>query len=116
MSPTSSAGQSERDRRAEKDKQARILSRPRLTTQPRIFIPDLAHRSKRVIPDHLPKPVIRSPPARHMAAVVNTFRGGTARSHVDANWQEALQAFSARHSRAIARDNGVKLTFRELPR
>jgi len=45
--------------------------------------------------------------------VVNTFCGGDAAKHVDANWKEALTVWP--DIIAHARDNGVKLAFENCP-
>ena len=45
--------------------------------------------------------------------VVNTFCGGDASKHVDANWQDALKVWPK--IVAYARDNGVKLAFENCP-
>jgi sugar phosphate isomerase/epimerase len=45
--------------------------------------------------------------------VTNTFCGGDAAKHVDANWEEALRVWP--DIVAFARDHGVKLTFENCP-
>ncbi len=71
--------------------------------------PDPAHR-KTVI-DHLKKVIVTA--GQMGVAVVNTFCGGDAAKHVDANWDEALKVWP--DIVAYARDNGVKLTFENCP-
>ena len=71
--------------------------------------PDPAHR--RTVIDHL-KAVI-SAAASMGVPVVNTFCGGDASKHVDANWNEALKVWP--DIIANARDNGIKLAFENCP-
>ena len=70
--------------------------------------PDPDHR--RTVIDHLEKVITT---AGHMGVPVNTFCGGDAARHVDANWEEALQVWPA--IIAHARDHGVRLTFENCP-
>ena len=70
--------------------------------------PDRKHR-KAVI-DHLKKVIVT---AGQIGVQVNTFCGGDASKHVDANWDEARKVWPA--IIAHARDNGVKLTFENCP-
>jgi sugar phosphate isomerase/epimerase len=71
--------------------------------------PDLSHRQNVI--DHLKKVIVAA--GRMGVPVVNTFCGGDASKHVDANWQEALKVWP--DIVAHARDNGVKLTFENCP-
>ncbi|HEV7254334.1 MAG TPA: sugar phosphate isomerase/epimerase [Mesorhizobium sp.] len=71
--------------------------------------PDLGHRQ--AVIDHL-KLVIAAA-GRMGVAVVNTFCGGDASRHVDANWEEATQVWP--DIIAHARDNGVKIAFENCP-
>jgi sugar phosphate isomerase/epimerase len=71
--------------------------------------PDQAHRA--AVIEHLRK-VIGA--AERMAVpLVNTFCGGSAAQHVDANWEAALTVWP--DIIAFARDNGVKLAFENCP-
>ena len=72
-------------------------------------IPMPTHR-KTVI-DHLKKVIVAA--GRMGVPVVNTFCGGDASKHVDANWEEALKVWP--DIIAHARDNGVKLAFENCP-
>ena len=71
--------------------------------------PDPAHRQSVI--DHLKKVIVAA--GRMGLPVVNTFCGGDASKHVDANWAEALKVWP--DIIAHARDNGVKLTFENCP-
>jgi sugar phosphate isomerase/epimerase len=71
--------------------------------------PDLTHRQ--TVIDHLKKVIVAA--GRMGLPVVNTFCGGDAAKHVDANWQEALKVWP--DILAHARDNGVKITFENCP-
>ena len=71
--------------------------------------PDPAHR-KTVI-DHLKKVIVT---AGQMAVpLVNTFCGGHAAKHVDANWRDALAVWP--EIIAYGRDNGVRIAFENCP-
>ena len=71
--------------------------------------PDLTHRE--TVIDHLKKVIVAA--GQMGVPVVNTFCGGDASKHVDANWEVALDVWPdiVRH----ARDNGVKITFENCP-
>lgn len=71
--------------------------------------PDLSHR-KDVI-DHL-KQVIGAA-GRMGVGLVNTFCGGDASKHVDANWDEAVKVWP--DIVKFAKDSGVKLAFENCP-
>ncbi len=71
--------------------------------------PDPEHR--RTVVDHLKKVIVAA--SRLGVPVVNTFCGGDAAKHVDANWQDALRLWP--DVIAHARDNGVKLAFENCP-
>jgi sugar phosphate isomerase/epimerase len=70
--------------------------------------PDAAHR-KTVI-DHLKKVIVA---ASHMGLNVNTFCGGDASKHIDANWRDAQKVWPK--IIAFARDRGVKISFENCP-
>jgi sugar phosphate isomerase/epimerase len=71
--------------------------------------PDASHRQTVIA--HL-KTVI-SAAARLGVPVVNTFCGGDASKHVDANWEEARKVWP--EIVAHARDSGIKLAFENCP-
>jgi sugar phosphate isomerase/epimerase len=71
--------------------------------------PDQQHR--RTVIDHLKKVIVAA--SRMGVPLVNTFCGGDASQHVDANWEEALKVWP--DIVAHARDNGVKLAFENCP-
>ena len=71
--------------------------------------PDPAHRD--TVIDHLRKVIVAA--GRMGVPVVNTFCGGDAAKHVDANWQDAQEVWP--DILAIARDNGVKIAFENCP-
>lgn len=71
--------------------------------------PDPAHRA--AVIDHLKKVIVAA--GRMGVPVVNTFCGGDAAKHVDANWQEALAVWP--DIVAHAADNGVRLAFENCP-
>jgi len=71
--------------------------------------PDAAHRE--AVIGHLKKVIAGA--ARMGVALVNTFCGGDASKHVDANWDDALKVWP--DIVAYARDNGVKLAFENCP-
>jgi sugar phosphate isomerase/epimerase len=71
--------------------------------------PDADHRQAVIA--HL-KNVIAAA-ARMGVGLVNTFCGGDAGKHVDANWEEALKVWP--DIIAYARDHGVKLAFENCP-
>ncbi len=71
--------------------------------------PDAAHRE--AVIDHLKKVIAGA--ARMGVSLVNTFCGGDASKHVDANWEDALKVWPDIVS--YARDNGVKLAFENCP-
>jgi sugar phosphate isomerase/epimerase len=71
--------------------------------------PDADHR-KAVI-EHLKKVIAAA--GRMGLGLVNTFCGGDASKHVDANWEEARRVWP--DIVAFARDNGVKLAFENCP-
>lgn len=71
--------------------------------------PDRAHRE--TVIDHLKQVVVTA--GRMGVPIVNTFCGGDAALHVDANWDEALKVWP--DVIRFARDNGVTLTFENCP-
>ncbi|MBB5750991.1 sugar phosphate isomerase/epimerase family protein [Prosthecomicrobium pneumaticum] len=71
--------------------------------------PDPAHRA--AVIDHLKTVIVAA--GRMGVPVVNTFCGGDASKHVDANWQEALAVWP--DIVAHAADNGVRLAFENCP-
>jgi sugar phosphate isomerase/epimerase len=71
--------------------------------------PDAAHRQ--TVIDHLKKVVVAA--SRMGVALVNTFCGGDAAQHQDANWRRALEVWP--DIIAHAKDNGVRLTFENCP-
>ena len=71
--------------------------------------PDPAHRE--AVIEHLKKVVVAA--SRMGVPVVNTFCGGDASKHVDANWEAALAVWP--DIVAHARDHGVKIAFENCP-
>ena len=71
--------------------------------------PDPAHRQ--TVIEHLKQVIVTA--SRMGLSLVNTFCGGDATKHVDANWQEALKVWP--DIIAHARGNGVKLAFENCP-
>jgi sugar phosphate isomerase/epimerase len=71
--------------------------------------PDPTHRT--TVIDHLKKVIVGA--GRMGVSLVNTFCGGDATKHVDANWPEALKVWPDIISHA--RDNGVELAFENCP-
>ncbi len=71
--------------------------------------PDLAHRKSAI--EHLKKVIVAA--GKMGVPVVNTFCGGDASKHVDANWEVALEVWPSIVDHA--RGNGVKLTFENCP-
>jgi sugar phosphate isomerase/epimerase len=71
--------------------------------------PDPAHRE--TVIGHLKKVIVAA--GRMRVPVVNTFCGGDAAKHVDANWDGARKVWP--DIIAHARDNGVKLAFENCP-
>ncbi|WP_274627505.1 sugar phosphate isomerase/epimerase family protein [Arvimicrobium flavum] len=71
--------------------------------------PDAAHRQ--AVIEHLKKVIVAA--GRMGVPLVNTFCGGDASKHVDANWEEALKVWP--DIVAHARDNGVRLAFENCP-
>ena len=71
--------------------------------------PDPAHRQ--AVIDHLKKVIVAA--GKMGVGLVNTFCGGDASKHVDANWEEAQKIWP--DIIAHARDNGVKLAFENCP-
>ena len=87
----------------------RKLSISGLGYYPNPLHPDPVHRQ--TVIDHLKKVIVAA--GRMGIPVVNTFCGGDAAKHVDANWQEALKVWP--DIIAHARDNGVRLAFENCP-
>ncbi|MDW6023755.1 sugar phosphate isomerase/epimerase [Mesorhizobium sp. BAC0120] len=90
------------------------LSEKKLTVSalgyyPNPLHPDPAHRQ--AVIDHLKKVIAAA--GRMGIGLVNTFCGGDASKHVDANWEEAQKVWP--DIIAHARDNGVKLAFENCP-
>ena len=80
-----------------------------LSYYPNPLHPDLVLRASVI--GHLKKVIVA---ARQMGLpLVNTFCGGNASIHVDANWDEAQKVWP--DIIAFARDNGIKLTFENCP-
>jgi sugar phosphate isomerase/epimerase len=71
--------------------------------------PDADHR--RAVIEHLKKVIAAA--GKMGLGLVNTFCGGDASKHVDANWEEAKKVWPDIVS--FARDNGVKLAFENCP-
>jgi sugar phosphate isomerase/epimerase len=71
--------------------------------------PDAAHRA--TVIEHLKKVIVAA--GRMGVGLVNTFCGGDASQHVDANWKEAEKVWP--DIIAYARDNGVRLAFENCP-
>jgi sugar phosphate isomerase/epimerase len=71
--------------------------------------PDRAHRE--AVINHLKKVIVGA--SKIGVPLVNTFCGGDASQHVDANWDEALKVWP--DLIAHAHDNGVKLAFENCP-
>ena len=71
--------------------------------------PDAAHRE--AVTGHLKKVIAGA--ARMGVPLVNTFCGGDASKHLDANWDDALKVWP--DIVAYARDSGVKLAFENCP-
>ncbi len=71
--------------------------------------PDPEHR--RAVADHLKQVIVAA--SRLGAPVVNTFCGGDASKHVEANWEAALTIWP--EIVAHARDHGVRLAFENCP-
>jgi sugar phosphate isomerase/epimerase len=71
--------------------------------------PDPAHREAVIA--HLKKVIAAA--SRMGVGLVNTFCGGDASRHVDANWQAALTVWP--EIVAFARDHGVRLAFENCP-
>jgi sugar phosphate isomerase/epimerase len=71
--------------------------------------PDPEHR--RAVVDHLKAVIVAA--GRMRVPLVNTFCGGDAAKHVDANWAAALTVWP--DIVAHARDHGVKLAFENCP-
>jgi sugar phosphate isomerase/epimerase len=71
--------------------------------------PDRAHRE--AVMAHLRQVIAAA--SRMGLPLVNTFCGGDASKHVDANWQAALTVWP--DTIAFARDHGVKLAFENCP-
>jgi len=71
--------------------------------------PEVSHRE--TVIDHLKKVIVVA--GAMGVPVVNTFCGGDASKHVDANWQDAIKVWP--DILAFARDNGVKITFENCP-
>jgi sugar phosphate isomerase/epimerase len=61
--------------------------------------------------DHLKKVIVAT--GRMGLPVTNTFCGGDASKHVDANWEEALRVWP--DIVRFAQDNGVRITFENCP-
>ena len=85
------------------------LSISALGYYPNPLHPDPAHRQ--IVIDHLKKVIVTA--GQMGVSVVNTFCGGDASKHVDANWQEAQTVWP--EIIAHARDNGVRLAFENCP-
>jgi sugar phosphate isomerase/epimerase len=85
------------------------LSISALGYYPNPLHPDPAHRQ--AVIDHLKKVIVAA--GRMGIGFVNTFCGGDASKHVDANWEEAQKVWP--DIIAHARDNGVKLAFENCP-
>ena len=71
--------------------------------------PDADHRE--LVIGHLKRVIAAA--SRMGVGLVNTFCGGDAAKHVDANWQDALEVWP--DIVAYARDQGVKLAFENCP-
>ncbi len=71
--------------------------------------PDPAKRAAAI--DHLKKVIVAT--AKMGLPVTNTFCGGDASKHVDANWEEALAVWP--DIVRFAQDHGVKITFENCP-
>ncbi|MHA1548710.1 MAG: sugar phosphate isomerase/epimerase family protein [Alphaproteobacteria bacterium] len=71
--------------------------------------PDPSHRE--MVIDHLKKVIVAA--GRMGVPVVNTFCGGDASLHVDANWNNARQIWP--DIIAHARDHGVRIAFENCP-
>jgi len=71
--------------------------------------PDPEHRG--IVIDHLKKVIVTA--GKMSVPVVNTFVGGDASKHVDANWQDALKVWPDIVTHA--RDNGVRIAFENCP-
>jgi sugar phosphate isomerase/epimerase len=71
--------------------------------------PDPERRAAAI--DHLKKVIVAT--GRMGLPVTNTFCGGDASKHVDANWEEALRVWP--DIVRFAADNGVKITFENCP-
>ena len=71
--------------------------------------PDPVARSAAI--DHLKKVIVAT--GKMGLPVTNTFCGGDATKHVDANWQEALKVWP--DLVRFAQDHGVKVTFENCP-
>ena len=98
-----------RPRRSSPRWRRRTSRSPALGYYPNPLHPDPAHRE--TVIDHLKKVIVAA--GRMGVPVVNTFCGGDASKHVDANWQDALKVWP--DIVAHARDNGVKLAFENCP-
>ncbi|TGP54147.1 sugar phosphate isomerase/epimerase [bacterium M00.F.Ca.ET.230.01.1.1] len=71
--------------------------------------PDQAHRE--AVIDHLKEVIVLA--SRMGVSLVNTFCGGDASKHVDANWEDAQKVWPP--IIAHAREHGVKLAFENCP-
>ena len=80
-----------------------------LAYYPNPLHPDRAHRE--TVIGHLKKVIEAA--SQIGVGLVNTFCGGDASQHVDANWEEALKVWP--EIVAFARGNGVKLAFENCP-
>ena len=80
-----------------------------LAYYPNPLHPDRAHRE--TVIGHLKKVIEAA--GKMGVGLVNTFCGGDASQHVDANWQEALKVWP--EIVAFARGNGVRLAFENCP-
>ena len=81
----------------------------RSATIPNPLHPDPAHRE--TVIDHLKKVIVAA--GRMGVPLVNTFCGGDAAKHVDANWQEALKVWPDDHRPCARQRRQARL--RELP-
>jgi sugar phosphate isomerase/epimerase len=87
----------------------RNISISALAYYPNPLHPDRSHRD--TVIDHLKTVIVAA--GQMGVPIVNTFCGGDAAKHVDANWEEALKVWP--DILAHARDHGVKLTFENCP-
>jgi sugar phosphate isomerase/epimerase len=88
---------------------ARNLDVSALGYYPNPLHPDAGHRETVIA--HLKKVIAAA--AGMGIGLVNTFCGGDASRHVDANWEEALKVWP--DIVAFARDKGVRLAFENCP-